>query len=156
MGAVWLDRQKRVGGRRRIRQWKYAFDSFHSLRGLWFTVIHIVSNLIWNNPGQGGVSVDREHETVLASLKRQRRCLEGGEQRVHRFRNYRQVVIKQTWPKKPDKDTLLCKWAYPHASTSTNTHRHFRWLIGLRLSPLSVVFVLFHLCGSLCLWWRHF
>lgn len=55
-------------------------------------VIHIVSNLIWNNPGQGGESAGREHETVLASLKRQQRRLGRGVNQ--RFKNHRRAVIR--------------------------------------------------------------
>lgn len=122
----WIDK-KRVGGRRRIRQWKYAFDSFHSLRGLWFTVIHIVSNLIWNNPGQGGESADREHETVLASLKRQQRCLEGGERRFQKLQTsgYQVNKTQKTWQGHTFTQTGIspCK----HINKRTQTLQVINW-----------------------------
>lgn len=127
----WIDKKgvcgvKARGGRRRIRQWKYAFDSFHSLRGLWFTLIHIVSNLIWNNPGQGGESAAREHETVLASLKRQQR--RSGRGVNEGFTASKTTdgplsgTIRQTGPKTPKIDTLLHKHAYPHTHTHQQKH----------------------------------
>jgi len=113
-----------------------------------------VSNLIWNNPGQGGESADREHETVLASLKRQQRRLEEGgvftysettDKRLSGKRDPRNLKLYC------DKDTLLRKRAYPHThiDKSAQAFQVINW--SEAFSRVSVVFVRFHLCGSLCL-----
>jgi len=93
-----------------------------------------VSNLIWNNPGQGGESADREHETVLASLKRQQRRLEEGG-----VFTYSETTDKRLSGKRDPRIYTATRthfYANEHIPTHTSTkaHRHFKWLIGLRLS----------------------